>query len=85
MKDLQERLERDREKTWWEGFGADDNKQDVEGWIIPGNLFESLMQGLQEAVEDAQGKHQLKRDVLSTEDTQVETRGPQGEGVADDK
>jgi hypothetical protein len=33
------------------------------------------MQGLQEALEDAQGKLQLKRDVLSTEDTRVETRG----------
>jgi hypothetical protein len=43
------------------------------------------MQGLKEAVEDLQGKHQLKRDVLSTEDTQMETRGQEGEGVADDK
>jgi putative transcriptional regulator len=32
-----------------------------------GKMFESIMQGLQEAVEDAQGKRQLKRNTVQIE------------------
>lgn len=47
------------------------------------SMYESIMQGLLEVLEDTQGnKSQLKKEVISNEDTQIDLEQEEGHEVS---
>ena len=54
------------QKLGGKSYEADNIKK--RGVVIISRNYESIIQGLREAIEDTQGKHQLRRDVVETQE-----------------